>query len=179
MGVIGANGGDLPQGVGDDGDIPSLPRVRVAVRMIGVGGDIRDIGSRTIHRQHPAVGVVGVAPSPSRTRARSTKALAAIHIACRLLDSLAQDPDGLSTGSRGYHSVGWGAGRGRILTVIDPSCELERAGQLNRQSPVTVPLRVDSPRIRATHPFYALDLEVPREIEGVVRLSTIEVQVAR
>nr|ART36510.1 C854 [uncultured bacterium]ART37168.1 D365 [uncultured bacterium] len=163
--VVAGQVGHLAQRVGDAHQVPA-PVLGGGVGVVGVGGDIGQVGARTVHGQHLAVGVPGVGPHPRRAGQRGGEALAAVGIGGGLL----------------------GAGQDVAFGVVGVGDAPARLRHAQRQAEGRVPLGADRARDaghrrtrtgRAGQAFHAPGFEVARRVVGVTGQVAVEIAPGR
>src|SRR6185312_14751082 len=73
VGIVGVIGGHMSERIGDRLELTALGSSGAGI--VGIGGEVGDIGPRAIEAEHPTIVIVGVGPGTASTSCRVVEGL--------------------------------------------------------------------------------------------------------
>ena len=154
--VVGGEVAALPEGVGDAGELAAFAGVGVGGVVVGVGGEVGDVGARAVGGEDLADAVVGPGPGARAADQGGGEALAAVDVGGGLFAAREEVAGG----------------------VIGEGGALEGFGDTQRQAPGGMPFGAGGARVGGAGGFDALGFEVAAVV-GVEGEVAVEVGLAQ
>lgn len=154
--VVGGEVAALPEGIGDAGELAAFAGVGVGGVVVGVGGEVGDVGARAVGGEDLADAVVGPGPGARAADQGGGEALAAVDVGGGLFAAREEVAGG----------------------VIGEGGALEGFGDTQRQAPGGMPFGAGGARVGGAGGFDALGFEVAAVV-GVEGEVAVEVGLAQ
>lgn len=154
--VVGGEVAALPEGVGDAGELAAFAGVGVGGVVVGVGGEVGDVGARAVGGEDLADAVVGPGPGARAADQGGGEALAAVDVGGGLFAAREEVAGG----------------------VIGEGGALEGFGDTQRQAPGGMPFGAGGARVGGAGGFDALGFEMAAVV-GVEGEVAVEVGLAQ
>ena len=154
--VVGGEVAALPEGIGDAGELAAFAGVGVGGVVVGVGGEVGDVGARAVGGEDLADAVVGPGPGARAADQGGGEALAAVGVGGGLFVAREEVAGG----------------------VVGEGGALEGFGDTQRQAPGGMPFGAGGARVGGAGGFDALGFEVAAVV-GVEGEVAVEVGLAQ